>query len=556
MQGVHLRKYGVAAVIDFELFEVDGVDFRVDAVDGGADSTIRKNQGPDATCTNDFVDEGLSYSLTLTATEMQAASIVLHIVDQTVTKVWLDKTIVIETYGNASAMHAMDFDDIVRGGLTALPNAVADGPGGLPVSDAGGFDVDNRAISAAATVNMEDMFDGTGYIADTAPASRSQISAIAAAPGVGARPFVPTDITVTAGTGASGSAADMANDDTLLYTLDDAAGTLTLDLDYQLDAGVSVVSYVLTAAAQGNTDDLTLQIYDQVGLGYDTFDTLVGANGLTYAAFDKTIVSKYTTANGLFQVRITGTGLTAATLTINKAVAYGQSSAASVIPNGSEITLNASAANRNLTGNNWSLILNNQNLSNAYIQGAEGVSGIMTTPTGPVHLDHCEVGNVTTGPAHFHDSGFTGTLTLGSAGAFKIVGCNTETVADGFIVIDGNSLGAATSVMIQDFKGSITFNNLTSFHTITCSGGELGNIILNGADATVKIRGQYESLTNNLTGTPTVTARAIKAEDIAATKAVTDQMVFTKANELDVNTKSMNDAEVIGNGNAIPWDGV
>lgn len=40
-----------------------------------------------------------------------------------------------------------------------------------------------------------------------------------------------------------------------------------------------------------------------------------------------------------------------------------------------------------------------------------------------------------------------------------------------------------------------------------------------------------------------------------AIKVPTDKMVFTKANELDVNTKSINDAEVIGDGNATPWDG-
>lgn len=42
---------------------------------------------------------------------------------------------------------------------------------------------------------------------------------------------------------------------------------------------------------------------------------------------------------------------------------------------------------------------------------------------------------------------------------------------------------------------------------------------------------------------------------IAAVKVLTDKMVFTKANELDVNTKSINDAEVVGDGNATPWDG-
>lgn len=43
--------------------------------------------------------------------------------------------------------------------------------------------------------------------------------------------------------------------------------------------------------------------------------------------------------------------------------------------------------------------------------------------------------------------------------------------------------------------------------------------------------------------------------DTAAVKVKTDQMVFSKTNELDVNTKSINDAEVIGDGNATPWDG-
>lgn len=108
-QGVHLRKYGVETKIDFELYEVDGVDLRVDAVDAGSDCNIMKDEGAEATCTNDFVDEGMGYSITLSATEMQAARIVLYIIDSAV-KVWLDKVIIIETYGHASAMHAFDLD--------------------------------------------------------------------------------------------------------------------------------------------------------------------------------------------------------------------------------------------------------------------------------------------------------------------------------------------------------------------------------------------------------------------------------------------------------------
>jgi len=109
MQGIHLRKYGVEAKIPFVLYEVDGVDLRVDAADGGSDCSVMKDEGAEATCTNDFVDEGKGYSITLTATEMQAARIVVYVVDSA-TKVWLDDALIIETYGHASAMHAFDLD--------------------------------------------------------------------------------------------------------------------------------------------------------------------------------------------------------------------------------------------------------------------------------------------------------------------------------------------------------------------------------------------------------------------------------------------------------------
>ena len=127
----YLRKYGVQTIINFELYEVDGVDLRVDAADGGTDCNIRKDQGADATCTNDFVDEGLGYSLTLTATEMQAAEVTLYIVDSA-TKVYLDAVLKIETYGNASAEHSLDLDDADGSTLTET------GGDGAQLTEAGG----------------------------------------------------------------------------------------------------------------------------------------------------------------------------------------------------------------------------------------------------------------------------------------------------------------------------------------------------------------------------------------------------------------------------------
>ena len=164
MQGVHLRKYGVQTTIDFEVYEVDGVDLRVDWVPAASDCEVMKDEGASTQCTNTATDEGSTYSIVLTATEMQFARGVLKIVDAA-TKVFLDKVIVIETYGHASAMHAMDFDDAVRGGMTALPNAVADGAGGLPISDAGGLDLDTKLantneVTAARMGALTDWING------------------------------------------------------------------------------------------------------------------------------------------------------------------------------------------------------------------------------------------------------------------------------------------------------------------------------------------------------------------------------------------------------------
>lgn len=123
MNGVYLRKYGEAATIDFELFEIDGVDFRVDAIHAAGDTVIMKDEEAETSTTNGFTDEGTGYSMILTATEMQAARIVVYLVDLNATKVWLDRTIIIETYGNASAQHEMDFDQAL-GSASDLAAAV------------------------------------------------------------------------------------------------------------------------------------------------------------------------------------------------------------------------------------------------------------------------------------------------------------------------------------------------------------------------------------------------------------------------------------------------
>ncbi|KKN07626.1 hypothetical protein LCGC14_1065110 [marine sediment metagenome] len=101
---VYLAEYGRAKTIHFDLVEVDGVDLRVDAADGGSDCIVMTDEAAEGTATNDFVDEGTGYSLVLTAAEMAGARITVYVIDSA-TKAWLDKTIQIETFGHLSSAH-------------------------------------------------------------------------------------------------------------------------------------------------------------------------------------------------------------------------------------------------------------------------------------------------------------------------------------------------------------------------------------------------------------------------------------------------------------------
>jgi hypothetical protein len=114
MQGPFLRKHGVEAKINFDLYETDGSDLKTDAVHAAGDTKIMKDEGDEANTTNNFVDEGQGYSITLTAVEMEAARIKIYVVDQTNPKAWLDTTIVIETYGNANAQHPFDIEKAIK----------------------------------------------------------------------------------------------------------------------------------------------------------------------------------------------------------------------------------------------------------------------------------------------------------------------------------------------------------------------------------------------------------------------------------------------------------
>jgi hypothetical protein len=83
-------RYGVSDRFDFKLYNADGT-LDVDEVDGGTEVSLSCDEGAETTATNDFVDEGTTYSILLTAAEMRCARITV-VVAATTTEAFFIQT--------------------------------------------------------------------------------------------------------------------------------------------------------------------------------------------------------------------------------------------------------------------------------------------------------------------------------------------------------------------------------------------------------------------------------------------------------------------------------
>ncbi len=149
------------------------VDFAVGAdwTPAAGDVKISKDGGAAANVTNlptaITMGNTAMWDFSLTATEMQAAKIRITVADSA-TKAVEDTLFEIDTYGNASAQHAIDLSDAVRGGLTALPNANAGANGGLPLGDANARVDIGKALGTAVTLDANNVLNvSTKYVGGT-----------------------------------------------------------------------------------------------------------------------------------------------------------------------------------------------------------------------------------------------------------------------------------------------------------------------------------------------------------------------------------------------------
>src|SRR5687767_5973414 len=105
-------RYGVAETFGFKLYNADGT-LDVDEVDSGTEVSLSCNEGAETTATNDFVDEGTTYSIALTAAELQCERVAV-IIAETTTEAFF-----IQTHSNASAMTPQEDANVTQFGGSA-----------------------------------------------------------------------------------------------------------------------------------------------------------------------------------------------------------------------------------------------------------------------------------------------------------------------------------------------------------------------------------------------------------------------------------------------------
>lgn len=454
MSQLHLLKYNQAATINFNLFDLDGVDMSIAATFAAGDLKIMKDEGAEANTTNLPTDEGSGYSLVLTATEMSAARVMIHLIDQTATKVWLDTSIVIETYGNASATHAFDLDT-ANVTLAAVTHTGATVPTVTTLTTKTGFSLASTgldAITQAATGMIEIakavwdrvLTGGTHNINNSAGRRLRTLSG-----------FIISD-----GKAQSGSA----------NTIQLASGAVTANDEFIrarviLTDGTGAGQEAIITSSVASTDTLTItpawRVNPDATSDYDIMPALVHSavmdggydNGQVYI---DTINGSAGTQKG-----VNGTSTNPVdNLTDAYTIGSQESISHFVIESGSALTLPSDTSNKVFSGGHYTLALNGQEIGGAIFIRSNSVTGIaIDTSSGtPGHFTECGFGTCTLPPSTGIRCFFAGTLTMQSAGDFRFVNC-TELTNSTVIIDYGSGLNSSNVYMTEWGGGTIEIQN-------------------------------------------------------------------------------------------------
>lgn len=377
----------------------------------------------------------------------------------------------------------------------------------------GSFSIENRntyanikqiSDSTTAADNLELMYNGSGYIDDTAPASRSQLDTLA----VGSAGISTVASTAVVASGSETLTYTATTQDNSSYHQVSPSGTTT-DFYYQFDIGPNGVPVEIewNGYAQSNGDNYSIYLYNWGSTSWEQVGSIAGANGTTETnnTFSATTSHVGTGANnGLVNFRIHSTdGTNFATdrilctyTVINAAIGYelgriwvdeinGTSTGTTPgvdglitnrsndfdnaqtiadalgyhdinVTNGNTITLTSALEGYDIYANAAEIVLNNQNVGGTQFNLCD-VSGVGTSTSLAIVFNQCDFGNVNLYPFHAIQCGFGGTLTAGSAGNYYITHGYSEVAGTSSPTFDFTGLGSTTNINVRAWYGGGTW---------------------------------------------------------------------------------------------------
>lgn len=424
-------------------------------------------------------------------------------------------------------------------------------------------------MGATALAAIIDQYDGTGLSGDTYPANQSQLSGLANVGSAVHRPAA--SYVLTTGTQSANLFSDTEALDNVRHEHTDAAGVIDFYYEFVIGSGTPSSTKV-TGYVTGSNDDVDIHGYDWVAASwvqigniqgssstanqvnsFDLFVNMVGtgankgkvrvriykASGLSSAtvAIDQIIVAYNQGADGydlgmiwyddtasntntVVGVDGTSTNPVSTESAVNTLIASTGLNRVNVAP-GSAMTLEANMDNCFMTGKNWILALAGFSISAAFIENA-AVSGIGTGASSPFFRE-CSVGNVTLPPTSFDRCGFTGTMTVGSAGDFYVVDAFSQVAGSGSWSWDMGAAIGATNVSTRRHGGGWTIINIGTGDVISAEATAGGTLTVNGTGGDVEARGMWKQVTDSSGGSVTIVDKSITSENIS--DAVWDEIL-------------------------------
>lgn len=403
--------------------------------------------------------------------------------------------------------------------------------------------------ASIAADNLELQYDTTGLTGDTFPGTQAQLNNISS--GTAAVNTVAESFTAAGAEPETNTyTATQQLDLTYHIVEDDATST---EFYYQFDVGSNgvPVSIQWEGYAQGINDTYTIKAYNWAGTSWDVVGSLAASVGTTRITqtYDLTTAHvgtsanagkvrwQVTSANGdafatdrilcSYAVVATSVGYAngsiwvdtnasntnttdyidgvadnpvstwAAALTINTSLGLNRFHVA----NGSTITLSGDSSNFTITGDNWTLVLNGQAITNAHFNGAT-VSG---TGTGVGYDFHgCTIGDITVAAGDFFNCGLASDIVLSSAATYYFDQCFSGVAGIATPSIDFGASVADTNLNMRHYSGGIEIKRMGASANDLMSLEGWGQLKAASTciSGTVAIRGHF-NITDNAGGAVT-----------------------------------------------------